>query len=79
MKRHSAWSGVSKLSDRSPRPVTGPPEISGRGLFPWPSAGLAGWHFPFQGRSLAIALSGPAAVIAGWGEPRAAEHHWHNG
>ena len=43
--------------------------MSGRGFCPWPSAGFAGWLFPFQGRSLAIALAGPALLNAGWDEP----------
>jgi hypothetical protein len=33
-------------------------------LCPWPSAGFAGWLLPFQGRSLASALAGPAVVNA---------------
>ena len=69
------WSGVSDLRDRSPRPVTGPPEMSGRSLCSWPFAGFAGWLFPFQGRSLASALAGPAVLNAGWIN-QAAVHHW---
>jgi hypothetical protein len=38
-------------------------------LCSWPSAGFAGWLFPFQGRSLASALAGSAVHIAGWDEP----------
>jgi hypothetical protein len=38
-------------------------------LRPWPTAGFAGWLFPFQGRSLASALAGPALLNAGWDEP----------
>jgi hypothetical protein len=43
--------------------------MCGRGLCPWLSAGFAGWLFPFQGRSLAIALAGPAVVNAVSDEP----------
>jgi hypothetical protein len=43
--------------------------MSGRGLCPWPFAGFAGWLFPFQGRSLASALAGPAVLNADWWKP----------
>ena len=39
--------------------------MNGRGCAPGPSAGFAGWLFPFQGRSLASALAGPAVLGAG--------------
>jgi len=38
-------------------------------LCPWPIAGFAGWLFPFQGRSLASALAGPAVLNAGGDKP----------
>jgi hypothetical protein len=62
-------SGVSDLCDRSAGPVTGPLKGVAEAFCPWPSAGFPGWLFPFQGRSLAIALAGPALLNAGWDEP----------
>jgi hypothetical protein len=52
--------------------------MSGRSFCSWPFAGFAGWLFPFQGRSLASALAGPAVLNAGWIN-QAAVHHWRYG